>query len=107
MASAHHAESPLGHVRGGVLRDALYDGTGARVLADRSGAFQPAKTVKSSASHSDSAGHLRRDSLHAASVVAGHALSDRSREAVSALVHAAVAGVLLPIGHRRGISDDD
>src|SRR6202166_4564868 len=107
MASAHHAESTLGHVRGGVLRDALYDGTGARVLADRSGALQPAKAAKSSASHSDSAGHLRRDSIHAASVVAGHALSDRSREAVSALVHAVAAGVLLPLGDRRGLSDDD
>src|SRR6202158_377556 len=107
MASAHHAESALGHVRGGVLRDALYDGTGARVLADRSGTVQPAKAIKSSTRHSDSAGHLRGDSLHAASVVAGHALSDRSREAVSALVHAVAAGVLLPVGDRRGISDDD
>src|ERR1700751_2927357 len=106
MASAHHAESALGHVRGGVLRDALHDGIGARVLAHRSGALQPAKAVKGSTRHFDSAGHLRRDSLHAASVVAGHALPDRSREAVSALVYAVAAGVLLPLGHRGGISDD-
>src|SRR5271167_1350367 len=106
MASADHAESTFRDVRGGLLRDALHHGAGARVLTHRARTLQPAKAIKSGARDSDSAGDLRRDSLHAAPVFAGHAVPDRSRETAPLLVQPVAAGVFLSLGHCRRISDD-
>src|SRR5579859_3280813 len=107
MASAHHAQSALSDVRSGVLCDALYHGAGARVLADRARTLQSTKTAEGRAGDPDSAGHSRCAPLHAASIVAGHALSDRPREAASLLVQPAAASFLLPFGDRRGTCNDN
>src|SRR5579864_2160061 len=107
MASAHHAQSALSDVRSGVLCDALYHGAGARVLADRARTLQYAKTAEGRAGDSNSAGHSRRAALHAASIVTGHALSDRPREAAPVLVQPAAASFLLPFGDRRRTCHDN
>src|SRR5579864_1184689 len=107
MASADHAEPAFGDVRRGVLRDALHHGAGAGIFADRAGAVQPAEAAESSSGHPDPAGNLRRDSFDAASILVRHAVFDRSREAVSVVVHAVATGVLLPVSDCGGTGDDD
>ena len=54
----------------------------------------------------DGVRHPRRDSLHAAPVFAGHAVSDHAQQAASLLVQPAAAGVLLHFGHRRRAGHD-
>ena len=106
LASADHAQSALGDVRGRLLRHVLHHGAGPGVLADRAGALQPAEAVADCPQRDGGLRDPGRAALDAAPVVAGHAVPHHAQQAASLLVQPAVAGVLLPVGDCGGLGDD-
>src|SRR5262249_51059283 len=100
LARARVLEPALGDVRGGVVRDALHHGAGARAPARRLRAL-PARGPAPRDRHGlHAAGDRRGDPLDTAPVVARVALPDRPLEAAPALVLAAAAAPLLRLRDR-------
>ena len=88
VASAGDVEPALGDVRGGLVRHALHHRAVPRIPARGLREVRPAQAARVDPPHLGAADDPGRAAFHPAPELAGHAVPDHAREAVSALVHA-------------------
>src|SRR5262249_48948114 len=107
LASDGDVESPFGDVRSGVVRDVVYDGAGAGVLAGGLRGPRMASAAEGDSCDFGASDDHGRAALDAAPVVAGDGVPHRAREPLSTVVFAYAAVVLLYLVGFGGPRDDD
>ena len=106
VAPPDHVEPALGHVRGRLVRDSVFHRARARVQPDGLRAVPHEARVEGRSLRHAAAGRDGRAPVHPAPELARILLSDRSLQALPALVHALAPGLLLLDRADAGLRDD-